>query len=195
MTQAEQEYIAAAKRGDVEAFNHLVRLYEGRVYGLAVRMLGDPDAAADVAQETFISAYRSLDRFRDGSFIAWLLRITTNGCYDALRARKRRPTTSMDQLLHAHDDAPPREFEDTGPGLEQQMLSRELSAEIQGGLLSLPEDQRVVLIMSDIQGFSYEEIAAATNSQLGTVKSRLSRARSKLRDYLRSRELLPAQYR
>lgn len=195
MTQAERDYVAAAKRGDVEAFNHLVRLYEGRVYGLAVRMLGDPDAAADVAQETFISAYRSLGRFRDGSFIAWLLRITTNGCYDALRARKRRPTTSMDQLLNAADDAPPREFEDTSPGLEQQMLSRELSAEIQGGLLTLPEDQRVVLIMSDIQGFSYEEIAVATDSQLGTVKSRLSRARGKLRDYLRSRELLPAQYR
>lgn len=195
MTEAERQWITAAKQGDVEAFNHLVRFYEGRVYGLAYRMLGDADAAADVAQETFISAYRSLGRFRDGSFGAWILRIATNACYDALRSRKRRPTISINQLVAADADAPPREFEDPGPDLDQQMMTRELSAEIQQGLLTLPEDQRVVLIMSDIQGFSYEEIAVATDSQLGTVKSRLSRARGKLRDYLKGRELLPAQYR
>ncbi len=195
MTEAERQWITAARQGDVEAFNHLVRFYEGRVYGLAYRMLGDADAAADIAQETFISAYRALGRFRDGSFGAWLLRIATNACYDALRVRKRRPTTSINQIIAADPDAPPREFEDPGPDLDQQMMTRELSAEIQQGLLTLPEDQRVVLIMSDIQGFSYEEIAQATDSQLGTVKSRLSRARGKLRDYLKSRELLPAQYR
>ncbi|HEY1016873.1 MAG TPA: sigma-70 family RNA polymerase sigma factor, partial [Herpetosiphonaceae bacterium] len=185
MTEAERELIAAGKRGDVEAFNQLVRMYEGRVYGLAYRMLGDAEAAADVAQETFISAYRSLHRFRDGSFAAWVLRIATNACYDALRSRKRRPTTSISSMMHDPDDQPP-EFEDPAAGPDQVLLNRELSDEIQRGLLTLPDDQRVVLIMSDIQGFSYEEIAVATDVQLGTVKSRLSRARSKLRDYLKA---------
>lgn len=195
MTEAERQWVVAAKKGDVEAFNQLVRMYEGRVYGLCFRMLGDADHAADLAQDTFISAYRSLNKFRDGSFIAWLLRIATNACYDALRAQKRRPSTSLNALMDADTDSTPYQFEDHAPSLDQQMLNRELSHEIQAGLLTLPEDQRVVLIMSDIQGFTYEDIAIATDMQLGTVKSRLSRARAKLRDYLKARELLPAQYR
>ena len=97
--------------------------------------------------------------------------------------------------MDADTDSTPYQFEDHAPSLDQQMLNRELSHEIQAGLLTLPEDQRVVLIMSDIQGFTYEDIAIATDMQLGTVKSRLSRARAKLRDYLKERELLPAQYR
>lgn len=96
MEQQEQRLIDLAQRGDVDAFNDLVRLYEGRVYTLCVRMLGDADAAADVAQETFISAYKNLHRFRGGLFRAWILRIATNGCYDLLRARKRRPAVSLD---------------------------------------------------------------------------------------------------
>ena len=195
MTEAERTWIAAARRGDVDAFNQLVRMYEGRVYNLACRMLGDRDAAADIAQETFISAYRSIGRFRDGAFGAWLLRIATNACYDALRAMKRRPSTSFDAMIEATDDGPGREFANDDTPLDERVLTQELSAEIQAGLLALPDDQRAVVILADIQGYAYEEIAAITDAQLGTVKSRLSRGRAKLRDYLRARELLPSQYR
>lgn len=194
MTEAEREWIIAAKTGDVEAFNQLVRMYEGRVYGLAYRMLGDGDSAADIAQDTFISAYKALHRFRDGSFAGWILRIATNACYDALRARKRQRTTSIDRVID-DPDAPPRELRDSGDGPIEQVLTRELSSEIQRGLLTLPDDQRVVLVMCDIQGFSYADIADATDTNIGTVKSRLSRGRAKLRDYLKAGELLPSRYR
>lgn len=195
MTEVEQTLVQASKQGDIEAFNQLVHMYEGRVYGLACRMLGDRDAAADVAQETFISAYRALNRFRDGSFIAWLLRIATNACYDVLRKQQRRPTTSIDQLLAGDEVRTPRQFADPAPGLDERMLTQELGEEIQAGLMTLPADQRAVLILCDIQNYSYEEVSTATDTNLGTVKSRLSRARAKLRDYLRERELLPSQYR
>ena len=195
MTEVEHELIAASKQGNVDAFNQLVRMYEGRVYGLACRMLNDPEAAADVSQETFISAYRAIRRFRDGSFTGWIMRIATNACYDVLRSQKRKPTASLDAMTNPLDDSPPREWATAEADLDTQMMTRELSAEIQAGLMSLPEDQRVILIMCDIQGYSYEEIAQAVDVQLGTVKSRLSRARSKLRDYLKERELLPAKYR
>src|SRR5690349_2565274 len=104
MSNEEQRLVEAGQRGDVEAFNQLVRLYESRVYNLCYRMLGDADAAADVTQDTFISAYRNLGKFRGGLFRSWLLRIATNACYDALRARKRRPATSLQALGVADDE-------------------------------------------------------------------------------------------
>lgn len=185
----------AGQRGDVEAFNQLVRLYETRVYNLCYRMLGDPDAAADVAQDTFISAYRNLGKFRGGLFRSWLLRIATNACYDALRARKRRPATSLQALQEPDDDGVGFELPDKGESPDDVALRRELGAAIQRGLADLPEEQRVVLILSDVQGMAYEEIATITGANLGTVKSRLSRGRARLRDILRAGELLPSKFR
>ena len=195
MTEHERALIEASQRGDVESFNLLVRQYEGRVYSLAFRMLGDADAAADVAQETFLSAYRNLRSFRGGSFTAWILRIASNASYDQLRAQKRRPTTSIDRVASDDEDEAPLQLQDDGESPDGMVLRAELAGEIQRGLLTLPEDQRMILILSDIQGYSYEEIAEVTGTQLGTVKSRLSRARAKLRDFLKSGELLPARYR
>ena len=106
MTNEEQRLVEAGQQGDVEAFNQLVKLYEVRVYNLCYRMLGDADAAADVAQDTFIAAYRNLSRFRGGMFRSWLFRIATNACYDALRARKRRPSVSLSAMGDADDAAP-----------------------------------------------------------------------------------------
>ncbi len=194
----EQLQISAAQRGSLGAFNDLVRAYEQRVYSLCYRMLGDPDSAADATQETFLSAYRALDRFRGGSFKAWLLRIAANACYDQLRVRQRRPTQSLDHLLHNEDhDAPldlPSADRTTDP--EDRALQAELSREIQHALAQLPEDQRIALIMVDIQGLSYEEIATTLNTNLGTVKSRISRARFKMRDLLLDRgELLQGRAR
>jgi RNA polymerase sigma-70 factor (ECF subfamily) len=190
----ELELIAQSQHGDLRAFNQLVVNYQTTVYNLAYRILGDGDAAADATQDAFVSAYKAIARFRGGSFKAWLLRIVTNASYDQLRVKQRRPTESLDDMLVEPDhDATLR---DDSESLEDFALRQELGSAIQNGLGGLPPDQRVVLILSDIEGMSYEEIADVTRVSLGTVKSRLSRARSKLRDYLLDNgELLPAVYR
>ena len=194
MQSDESELISASQGSDVQAFNLLVERYQNRIYALAYRMLGDADAAADATQDTFLSAYRNIRRYRGGSFVAWLLRIATNTCYDQLRARKRRPQTSLD-AFDPEEDAAPRQFTDPGEAPDERTLRHELSQEIERLLRALPDDQRLVITMSDIQGYSYEEIADATGWPLGTVKSRLSRGRMHLREALRSGELLPSNYR
>jgi RNA polymerase sigma-70 factor (ECF subfamily) len=190
----EQALITSARQGDVRAYNQLVMLYQSMAYNLAYRILSDPDAAADATQDAFVSAFKAMRKFRGGSFKAWILRIVTNACYDQLRIKQRRPTDSLDNLpveqdhiVHLRDPAEqPHEF------VERQ----ELNMVIQAGILSLPAEQRVILVLSDVQELSYQEIAEVANLSLGTVKSRLSRARAKLRDYLLDHgELLPARYR
>ena len=195
MVDHESQLIEASLRGEIEAFNQLVRLYEGRVYTLCFRMLGDRDSAADAAQETFLSAYNKLHTFRGGVFRAWIMRIATNACYDMLRARKRRPSVSLDATFDPDAEHPAINPPDPGEAPDDTVLRHELAAAIQAGLATLPEDQRLVLILSDIQGMAYDEIAVITNTNLGTIKSRLSRGRARLRDYLRAGELLPARYR
>jgi RNA polymerase sigma-70 factor (ECF subfamily) len=188
--------ITAAQQGHMDAFNELVLAYQHQVYNLAYRILGDPASASDAAQETFISAFQSIARFRGGSFRSYLLRIVSNRCYDELRRRKRRPATSFEDFGEELD-------EETNPALingrerpEEHAERQEMARVIQAGIETLPPDQRVALVLSDVQGLSYQEIAEVTDVSLGTVKSRLARARGKLRDYLRSQgELIPARYR
>lgn len=190
----EKAAIRAAQKGDAQAFNRLVLIYQGLAYNVAYRMLGDEDSAADATQDAFLSAYRAIGQFRGGSFKAWLLRIVTNACYDQLRRQQRRPSTSLDDLIVDSDHS--TLFEDERETPEHHAMRQELAQEIQQGLRTLPVEQRVTLILSDIQGLSYEEIAAVTGTSLGTVKSRLSRGRARLRDYLRETgELLSARYR
>lgn len=195
MADEELRLVTAGQRGDVEAFNQLVRLYEGRVYNLCYRMVGDAESAADAAQDAFLAAFRNLRSFRGGSFRSWMLRIATNTCYDVLRARKRRPTVSLDAALSPDADSGGFDPPDHGESPDEFALRQELGAAIQQGLAALPEDQRIVVILSDVQGLAYEEIAQITNANLGTVKSRLSRGRARLRDMLKAGELLPARYR
>jgi RNA polymerase sigma factor (sigma-70 family) len=195
MADEERRLVETAQRGDVESFNALVRLYEGRLYNLCYRMLGDADSAADAAQDAFLSAFRNLRSFRGGSFRSWILRIATNTCYDVLRARKRRPTTSLDIETDGGEDSAPLQIADSAESPDDFALRRELATAIQQGLATLPEEQRIILILSDIQGLAYEEIADITDTNLGTVKSRLSRGRARLRDVLKAGELLPARYR
>lgn len=196
MASEELRLVAAAQRGDVESFNALVRLYEGRVYNLSYRMLGDVDSAADASQDAFLAAYRNLSAFRGGSFRSWLLRIATNACYDILRSRKRRPAMSLDAAMDVEeDDAAPLQIADPGESPDEFALRRELAHAIELGLAELPEDQRLVLILCDLQGLAYDEIAEVTGTNLGTVKSRLSRGRARLRDLLRQGELLPSRFR
>jgi RNA polymerase sigma factor (sigma-70 family) len=190
----EKALIANAQQGEIPAFNQLVLTYQSMVYNLAYRILGDADAAADASQDTFISAFRAIKKFRGGSFKAWLLRIATNTCYDQLRYKQRRPTSSLEALLVETDHS--SSFTDPAEGPEDYTLRQELGQVIQAGLATLPSDQRIALVLSDVQGLSYQEVAEVTRSSLGTVKSRLSRGRAKLRDYLLEQgELLPARYR
>lgn len=190
----EQALIAAARRGETQAFNKLITNYQSIVFNVAYRILHDEDAAADAAQEAFLSAFHALAGFRGGSFKAWLLRIVTNACYDHLRALQRRPTSSLDDLQVDPDHSLMLLDEAESP--EEYAVRQDLGRAIQAGLDELPPDQRATLILSDIQGFSYEEIAQATSVSLGTVKSRLSRGRARLRDYLQQQEeLLPGRYR
>ncbi|MBM4405752.1 MAG: sigma-70 family RNA polymerase sigma factor [Chloroflexi bacterium] len=189
----EQQLIERSRGGDLDAFNRIVELYQTQVYNLAYRMLGSQAAAEDASQEAFISAYKHIRSYRGGSFKGWLFRIVTNACYDQLRSKKRAAETSLQERL---DDDPSWQPASPGESPEEAALTSELSREISKAVSSLPEDQRLVLVMANIQGFSYEEVAEATSSSLGTVKSRLSRARAKVRDYFSSRpELLPAKFR
>ncbi len=193
--QDEQATIEQAQAGDLDAFNQLVLAYQDAVYTVTYRIMHDDAGAADAAQETFITAYRRLETYRGGSFRAWLMRIATNTCYDQIRYHKRRPATHFDDLTpDDYDDEPPIPADSITP--EEAAQDAELSRAIQACIQALKDDQRVTLVMSDVEGFSYQEIADAVGVQLGTVKSRLSRARAALRGCLQGfRELLPGQYR
>lgn len=190
----EAALIRQAKRGDVAAFNRLVLHYQGLVYNVTYRIMGEPQAAEDITQEAFISAYQALNRFRGGNFKAWLLRIATNSCYDELRRRKRRPQASLDQITEDNESFAFLRTPQDGPEGHQQRL--ELVQAIERCLDELPDDQRVTAVLCDVEGYDYNEISEITSVSLGTVKSRLSRARAKLRDCLQHyAELLPSNYR
>lgn len=190
----EEALIASARKGDVRAFNQLVLLYQSMAYNLASRILNEPDAAADATQEAFVSAFKAMRKFRGGSFKAWILRIVTNACYDYLRSKKRRPADSLDDLPVEQDHV--GYLRDPAEKPDEYVERRELNRLLQAGIQSLPEDQRLILVLSDVQGMSYQEVADVAGVALGTVKSRLSRGRAKLRDYLIEHgELLPPRYR
>ena len=181
----EVQLIALSRQGDVDSFNRLVEAYQRQVYNLALRMLGTVEAAQDATQEAFISAWRGIGRFRGGNFRSWLLSIVANACRDEFRRRGRRPTISLDDLALE----PENHSDDFARRLE-------LGEVIQGGLSRLTPDQRLAIILSDVQGLSYEEMAQAMRCSLGTVRSRLSRARAHLKDYLLEQgELSPQEFR
>ena len=188
--QDENDLVSLSQSGSVCAFNRIVARYQAQVVNLAARMLGNRTQAEDVAQEAFISAYRSIGRFRGGSLRAWLMRIAANGSRDELRRRQRRRDSSLEQSLENPTFQPVSGSESP----DDAAIRGELDAEIQRAILSLPIDQRTVLVMVDVQGLSYAEAAEAVNASVGTVKSRLSRARSKVRDILMQRRELLGDY-
>ncbi len=194
-TWDEDALVEAAQKGNLDAFNELILHYQSQVYNLAYHMLHDPAAADDATQEAFISAHRALGQFRGGSFRAWLLRIVSNACYDELRRWKRRPAISWDDFGDLEEEANPH-LADDGEHPEDYMQREELRNLLDRKLAKLPEAQRLSLILVDRLGFSYEEVSQTMNVRLGTVKSRLYRARAKMRDLLLEEgELLPARYR
>jgi len=189
----EVQTIQSAQNGNLAAFNRLVMSYQGLAYNVAFRVVGNADAAADATQDAFIKAFKSIKQYRGGSFKSWLLRIVSNTCYDQLRYEQRRPSEPIEPDDSESDYAP--HLLDPAAPPEKMVENQELSDMLQQAISQLPPDQRLILVLSDIEGFSYQEIADITDAALGTVKSRLSRARLKMRAILQSQELLPAQYR
>lgn len=189
--------IQSARHGDLDAFNRLVLAYQDVVFNQALRVLGDLHAADDATQEAFISAYNSLHSFRGGSFKAWLLRIVTNACYDELRRLKRRPTTSLEPLDDSGEEIEsPKWLADPNESPEEYTDRLQLNRAIQHCLDQLPVDFRVVVTLVDIQGMDYAEVAEVINKPMGTVKSRLARARLRLQGCLQGFwELLPKSMR
>ncbi|MEO1166566.1 MAG: sigma-70 family RNA polymerase sigma factor [Chloroflexota bacterium] len=187
--------ITSAQAGDVDAFNQVVLHFQDYVFTIAYRIMNDPQSASDMAQDAFLSAYRKLDTFKGGSFKAWIARITTNTCYDELRKRKRRPQDYLEEMPGADMyDEPP--IPAAAPDPEQEAQRADLNQAIQDCIGALNDHQRIVLVMSDVEGYAYQEIADSVNVSLGTVKSRLSRARTSIRRCLQAvQELLPAEFR
>ena len=191
----EETLVKAAQRGQMDAFNELILHYQSQVFNLAYHILHDPAAADDATQEAFISAYRSIKKFRGGSFRSWLLRIVTNACYDELRRWKRRPNVSWDDFGDMDEEANPH-LVNGGPKPEESVQQQELRALLERSIAKLSKHHRTTIILIDRIGLSYEEAAKVMDVALGTVKSRLARARKEMQSLLQAeRELLPARFR
>ncbi len=183
----DRHLVERARDGELDAFNELVGAYQDYLFALVVRVVGDRDSAADAVQEAFFSAYRNLSRFRGDSFRSWLTRIALNAATDVLRVRKRRPA---DPYPEWEDDAwqPPAPDSDSP---ERMAMQRNRSRILAAALQQITEDQRTAIVLYDVEGYDYQEIADLTGVSLGTVKSRIHRGRLALRDVLDGdRELL-----
>jgi RNA polymerase sigma-70 factor (ECF subfamily) len=196
----ETALIQKAQQGDVHSFNELVLEYQDLAYSVAYRIMQN-DTAADITQIAFISAFEKIDQFKGGSFKAWMMRIVTNACYDELRRLKRHSTSSLDEIQEDTDgldlmDEAKVSFISEPIHPEASVQRNELQAIIEECIKALSDIHRIVVVMADIEQYRYEEIADIAGVSLGTVKSRLSRARANLRDCLQThRELLPEKYR
>jgi RNA polymerase sigma-70 factor (ECF subfamily) len=192
-----QDQINKALAGDLDAFNRVVLHFQSQVYNQAYRIIGEPDAAADATQEAFISAYKKLHTYRGGSFKSWLLRIVSNACYDEYRRRKRQPVVPLVPEDQDGEEIQSASWmEDPGEGPEEFAHRKELSEAIQICLDRLEFEFRTIVVLVDIQGLDYRSAAAVVESPLGTVKSRLARARQSMQDCLQGfKELLPRSLR
>ena len=191
-TPMEETLIAQSRAGDLESFNALVKMYQNQVYGVALRMVRDAALAEDLAQDAFISAFRNLNQYRGGSFKSWLMRIVRNATLDSLRRTQRRPTDSLDENMVALES----QLVSDEPSPADVAENAELGDHIKDVMAELHPDQKMALVLIDIEGYSYEDAAQAMSVGVGTVKSRLSRARARMRETLMADpELLPAQFR
>lgn len=172
-----------AQSGDMTAFNQIVERHQRAVYSTCLRMLRDQQLAEDATQDAFVRAWNAIESFRGGIVRPWLLRIATNRTYDMLRSKARRPAASLDaQPFESEPEWTTQVSHSENP---EQFTSRgELSDLLQDALASLPDDQRLAIVLSDVQGYGYDEIAQVMDIAVGTVKSRISRGRARLRDYL-----------
>ena len=186
----ESRLIQRASDGDASAFNTLMGMHERRMYAVALRMCGNPEDAQDCLQEAMLRIYRAISGFKaQSSFSTWVYRVTMNTCLDELRRRRNKPSTSLDGLLDAGWS--PADGRDTP---EQHALRAEARASIQRFIQELPEDMRAAVVLRDVQGLSYDAIAEALDANVGTIKSRISRGREKLREKIQAQAELFDRY-
>lgn len=178
------ELIQAARGGDDLAFNHLIGHYQAAAQRLAQQILRTEEAAADAVQDALIKVHRALPRFQDGNFRSWLLRIVTNTCYDYLRSQRRRSTVSLEDLTDPSGAEFPQLRADEMQNPEMLVTQQESLQFLLRSIEELPVWHRDVVLLVDVHGYDYTEAAEMLDLPLGTVKSRLSRARSALRDQL-----------
>lgn len=184
-TQHEEELVRRFQHGDDRAFDRLVETCSPRVYNLAYRLVGNADDAQDLAQEAFVRVYHALPKFKwESAFSTWLYRIVSNACYDELKRRRRRPSTMTDITPEGYDGESPAELLTDGATAADPVLQRERQQAVQQAITQLPEPFRLVLVLYDLRGLSYQEIADVLQQNMGTVKSRLNRARGLLREKL-----------
>lgn len=181
----EQELVARAQRGDQEAFAQLVEANQNKIYSLAYRMTANPEDAQDLAQEAFLRAWRALPSFqRESSFSTWLYRLTSNLCIDFLRREKRRRSVAAVTSLDDEESNAPTEVPDHRFRPETELERKELRSAVGQALLKLSDEHRQILILRELDGLSYSEIAEHLELEEGTVKSRIARARLSLRNIL-----------
>lgn len=194
--EEEKELIVAAQRGDLNAFNALISRYQNLLFGIALRMLNDEDTASDAVQEALISAFSKFRTFRGGSLRSWLARVTVNACYDELRRKRRQREVPLEQFNMEGEEVEDLMWMIDPAALpEERYESYELENAIQRSLNQLTPAYREVVVLVDIEGLSYEEASVAASVPVGTVKSRLARARLQMRSSLLGcGELLPSQY-
>ena len=178
--QGDELLLRRACKGDVQAFEELMQSHESRIYAIALRMMGNREDAQDCAQEAMVRIYRAMGSFKGQSALAtWIYRITMNTCLDELRRRKARKVTSLDSLVD-NGWSPT----DTGDTPEEHGLRVEKQNALNQAIQSLPDDMRAAIILRDVKGYSYDEIASMLDANVGTIKSRISRGREKLREIL-----------
>lgn len=176
MATADGALIERSQQGDLHAFDLLVAEYEERIYHLAYRITGNPQDAQDAAQETFVKAFRALPRYRHAaSFHTWLYRIATNAALDIVRRRSHSAPIALEEVMVTGPTSDPAE----------EAQRREIHRRVHAALVTLAPDHRTIVLLRDLEGFAYEEIAEVLRIPVGTVRSRLSRAREALRPLLR----------
>lgn len=179
----EMELIAQSQQGNMEAFEQLVIKYERKVYTIAYKYMGNHEDASDLAQEAFIKAYQSIGSFRqEAGFGTWIGRITANKCLDELRRRKRQPHSSLDEELELEDHQVKLQLKDPNPSPLEETERKETAAYLQNLINELKPEYKEVILLREFEGLSYEEIAQILNCSLGTIKSRISRARNYLKE-------------
>lgn len=186
MEEQEKLLVSRSQKGDISAFEELIYNYEKKAYNIAFRIMGNEEDAKDMTQEAFIKIYKSIGNFRgESTFSTWLYRIVTNVCLDELRKRKKNSTIPLEMNIETEKGNAVLELsaeKETPEDIYEQVEKKHM---IQSAISSLADDYKTVIILRDVQGFSYEEIATMLNCSLGTIKSRINRARNLLKDKLR----------
>lgn len=179
----DEELVEDVKKGNIDAFEDIVKKYENKVYGIVFHMMKNQNEVEDLAQEVFLKVYKNLDRFKgDSSLYTWIYKITVNLCLDELK--KRKNIIYLDEKINVEDGEIDKELPSNERSQEELYEDKELKENLHRCINKLPDKQKIMIVLRDIKGFSYDEIAKITNNKIGTVKSQINRARLKLKELL-----------